>query len=114
MLPRPLLAEGFQLDGVRVPLLGPQGIFKPRVMELPLSITTTPKGPYNDAFSSDGLLEYRYRGTDPRHRDNVGLRAVAERQLPLVYFHGLVPGRYLATWPVFIVRDRPVLAAYRS
>ncbi len=77
------------------------------MMELPLSITTTPKGPYNDAFSSDGLLEYRYRGTDPRHRDNVGLRAVAERQLPLVYFHGLVPGRYLATWPVFIVGDRP-------
>jgi putative restriction endonuclease len=31
---------------------------------------------------------------------------MAER-LPLVYFHRLVPGRYLATWPVFIVADDP-------
>lgn len=31
------------------------------------------------------------------------------QQLPLVYFHGLVPGRYLATWPVFLVQDRPEL-----
>ena len=28
-LPREILAQGFQLDGQRVPLLGPQGIFKP-------------------------------------------------------------------------------------
>ena len=30
-----------------------------------------------------------------------------EERLPLIYFHGLVPGRYVATWPVFIVGDRP-------
>ena len=30
-----------------------------------------------------------------------------EQSLPLVYLHGLVPGRYVATWPVFIVRDSP-------
>lgn len=107
VLPRALLAEGFRLDGERVPLLGPQGIFKPRVMELPLSITTAPRGPYDDAFGPDGLLEYRYRGTDPNHRDNVGLRTVLQRGLPLVYFHGVVPGKYVAAWPVFIVGDRP-------
>ncbi len=28
-------------------------------------------------------------------------------RLPLVYFHGLVPGKYLATWPVFVVGDDP-------
>jgi putative restriction endonuclease len=28
-------------------------------------------------------------------------------RLPLVYFHGLVPGKYLATWPVFVVGDEP-------
>ena len=39
VLPRTLLAEGFVVDGVRVPLLGPQGIFKPRIMtEAPLSV----------------------------------------------------------------------------
>ncbi|HKK27402.1 MAG TPA: HNH endonuclease [Gemmatimonadota bacterium] len=107
VLPRTLLAEGFTLDGKRVPMLGPQGIFKPAVMELPLSITTSPRGPYDDAFGTDGLLAYRYRGTDPGHRDNVGLRTAMEKQLPLVYFHGVVPGKYVAAWPVFIVGDDP-------
>jgi hypothetical protein len=32
VLPRSILAEGFLLDGIRVPLIGPQGIFKPGVM----------------------------------------------------------------------------------
>ena len=37
VLPRETLAEGFILDGTRVPLVGPQGIFKPRVLrEAPL------------------------------------------------------------------------------
>jgi hypothetical protein len=43
VLPYALLHEGFTLDGHRVPLLGPQGIFKPAVLpEIPLSITTAP------------------------------------------------------------------------
>ncbi len=29
VLPREVLAEGFAFDGQRVPLIGPQGIFKP-------------------------------------------------------------------------------------
>ena len=32
VLPQTLLAAGFTLDGVRVPLLGLQGIFKPKVL----------------------------------------------------------------------------------
>jgi len=112
VLPRDVLADGFVLDNQRVPLLGPQGIFKPRVMELPLSITTAPRGPYDDAFGADGLLEYRYRGTDPEHRENVGLRRLLQRQLPLVYFHGVVPGKYVAAWPVYIVGDRPDLVTF--
>lgn len=32
VLPREILAEGFILDGTRVPLVGPQGIFKPRLL----------------------------------------------------------------------------------
>ncbi len=112
VLPRSALAEGFQLQGKRVPLLGPQGIFKPAVLDIPLSITTAPNGPYDDAFGSDGLLRYRYRGTDPQHRDNRGLRLAMEQRLPLVYLHGLVPGKYVATWPVFVVRDVPDLLAF--
>ncbi len=105
VLPRSILAEGFELDGRRVPLIGPQGIFKPALMQLPLSVTTSPKGPYDDHIGSDNLLRYRYRGTDPYHRDNVGLRTVMANRLPLVYFHGIVEGRYSAFWPVFIVKD---------
>ncbi len=107
VLPRALLAQGFEYRGRRVPLIAPQGIFKPAVMELPLSITTAPRGPYDDEFMREGPLHYRYRGKDPGHRDNVGLRECFERRLPLVYLLGLVPGRYLATWPVYIVGDDP-------
>jgi putative restriction endonuclease len=49
VLPRSILAEGFVFDGRRVPLLGPQGIFKPGLMtDAPLSITTIPGGPYDE------------------------------------------------------------------
>lgn len=113
VLPRDLLATGFQLDGKRVPLLGPPGIFKPRILEeVPLSLTTAPRGPYDDAFGPDGLLRYRYRGTDPGHRDNVGVRLAMERGLPLVYFHGIVPGKYVAAWPVFVVGDDPAALSF--
>ena len=105
VLPRTILAQGFELDGQRVPVIGPQGIFKPRLMQIPLSITTAPKGPYDDAIGPDNLLRYRYRGIDPTHRDNVGLRFAMHNGLPLVYLHGFVPGRYLAIWPVYVIGD---------
>jgi putative restriction endonuclease len=107
VFPRKLLENGFLFDGIKIPLVSPQGIFKPRMMDFPLSITTTPKGPYNDSFSNDGLLLYRYRGSDPNHKDNVGLRTAFKKGLPLVYFHGIVPGQYLAVWPVYITGDDP-------
>jgi len=111
LLPRVELARGFNYDGQRVPLLGPQGIFKPALLpDVPLSITTVPEvegrqRPYEDEVGSDGLLAYRYRGTDPRHHDNVALRRAYERQAPLVYFHGIAPGWYAAVFPVYVVAD---------
>lgn len=107
VLPRSILAHGFELDQRTVPLLGPQGIFKPAVMDVPLSMTTVPSGPYDDGFDDGGMLHYRYRGTDPFHRDNVGLRFAMQEQLPLVYFHRVVPSKYVAAWPVFVVGDDP-------
>jgi putative restriction endonuclease len=114
VLPRPLLEKGFEFEDERIPLLGPQGIFKPRYLNLPLSITTAPKGPYADSFSHDGYLLYKYRGTNPFHRDNVGLRQAMTQGTPLIYFHGLVPGRYLATWPVYIVGDDPAALTFKA
>ena len=107
VLPFQALRKGFEFEGIRVPLLGPQGIFKPRLLEIPLSITTAPNGPYDDSFSDDGLLRYRYRGTDVRHRDNVGLREAMRLGKPLIYLHGVVKGRYVPAWPVYVVDDDP-------
>ncbi len=107
VLPRSLLQDGFIFRGCRVPLVSPQGIFKPKIMEQPLTITTTPNSPYDDRYSEDGLLLYMYRGTDPSHPDNAGLREVMTQKKPLIYFHGVVPGKYLPVWPVFIVADDP-------
>lgn len=108
VLSRKLLAAGFQWEGQRVPLVSAQGIFKPKVIpEIPLTITTSPNSPYADSFADEHRLLYRYRGTDPRHRDNVGLREAMHRGIPLIYFIGLAPGRYLAVWPVLVIADNP-------
>ena len=108
ILPRELLQRGFEFEGQRIPLIAPQGIFKPQILGMPLSITTSPNSPYDDAYSTvDGFLHYRYRGDNPSHRDNVGLRKVFELHRPLIYFYGLQPGKYLAEFPVYIIADDP-------
>ena len=111
VLPRAVLDAGVPFDGQVIRLIGPQGIFKPSQFTLPLTITTVPpvpgkEPPYPDHAEGD-LLRYSYRGDDPQHRDNVGLRAAMQQGVPLVYLLGIVPGQYLATWPVFIVEDNP-------
>ena len=113
LLPRTILEQGFFFNGQRITLVGPQGIWKPKVLELPLSITTVVNGPYNDTILMEGLLEYRYRGTDPDHRDNNGFREAMRRNIPLVYFLGIEPGKYLAEWPVFIAEDLPQALTFR-
>ncbi len=108
ILSRPILEKGFLYNGERVTLIGPQGIWKPRVFDkVPISITTVYGGPYDDSLSDDGSFTYRYRGTDPFHKDNVGLREAMKKQIPLIYFFGIVPSKYLVVWPVYIVSDNP-------
>lgn len=110
-LPWEVLSRGFDHEGRRVPLVGPQGIFTPAVLHLPLTMTTAPpvrgkEAPYDDELAGDAL-RYRYRGTDPNHRDNVGLREVMRRGIPLIYLRGVVKGHYVVAWPVFVVGDDP-------
>lgn len=108
VLPRRLLEQGFEWEGQRIPLISPTGIFKPKVLpEIPLTINTSPNSPYADSFADAHRLHYRYRGKDPNHRDNVGLREAMRRGIPLIYFIGLAPSRYLAVWPVLIIEDNP-------
>jgi putative restriction endonuclease len=114
------LRDGFEFRGQRVQLKGVQGIFKPAVLpELPLSITTAAPdpnrpAPYDDGFTPDGsLLLYRYRGTNPQHHENIGLRRAMEQRRPLIYFHGVVKGEYFAAWPVYVVGDEPGQLRFR-
>src|SRR3989454_9920467 len=117
-IPLSVLERGFDFEGTRVPLIGPQGIFKPAILpETPLTITPAPpvehrERPYDDGFIDGGFLRYRYRGTDPNHRDNVGLRKALQRQTPLIYLHGIVQGLYEPAWPVFIVEDHPEVLSF--
>ncbi len=120
VLPARVLQDGFEFEGQQVRLKGQQGIFKPAILpELPLSITTAPiepgrARPYEDGFAPDGeTILYRYRGTDPSFHENVRLRRAMELRRPLVYFHGVVKGQYVAAWPVFVVGDEPAALRFR-
>lgn len=107
VLPWQILQRGFDFGGQRVPMLSQQGIFKPKILDLPISIRSSPDGPYEDFFSEDDRLIYAYEGTNPHHPRNVGLRRARELQVPLVYFLGIAQGKYLATFPVKVVSDDP-------
>jgi putative restriction endonuclease len=111
-IPRKLLDQGFEYQGKRITLTGPQGIWKPAFMELPISIYTRPDGPYPDFMMENGFLVYRYRGTNPNHKDNVGLRTAMQRRIPLIYFYRVEPGKCLAEWPVYIEEDHPEELAF--
>jgi len=106
------LAE-FQFEGQRIALMDRQrGIRKPAALDAALSFRTTftPPGqvpPYEDAEGPDGLLRYKYRGTDPEHAENVALRRAFERRLPLIWFYGIDSGLYLPRYPVWLVADEP-------
>ena len=105
VLPYKELIKGFLFKGERITLLGASGIWKPKLLAHPLSITTSSSGPYSDSLTNDGFLKYKYRGTDPNHRDNKGLRELINLQKPLIYFHSVLEGKYIATWPVYILSD---------
>lgn len=108
LLPRrPLLEQGFELEGNQIHLVGPTGIWSPAGCDYPLSITTVVNGPYSDRFEDAHRLSYKYRGKDPNHRDNVGLRRALRDNIPLVYFHAVTRGNYLAVRPVYVTGDDP-------
>jgi putative restriction endonuclease len=113
VLDRGELLQGFQFGDARIALLGrQQGIWKPRQLALPLSIMTSPDGPYDDGAGPDGLLRYRYRGANPDHSDNRGLREAMQARVPLIYFFKVMPSKYIATWPAFIVGDNPATLTF--
>lgn len=98
-------------------VIGQQGIRRVAGLDAALSFTTVYRRPgaarpYVDEVGPDGLLEYRYRGTDPEHPDNRALREAMRRQSPLVYFEGVAPGVYVPHYPVFLVAEHPDRLAF--
>ncbi|MBN8490318.1 MAG: HNH endonuclease [Burkholderiales bacterium] len=109
------LKPGFQFRGMRLPLLNPQrGIFKPQQMRYVLSIKTVYPKPggrvwYDDQrevhrqiFDGDESIAYAFMGQNPDAADNRWLREAFEHRVPIIYFLGVSPGRYLAMSPAFI------------
>jgi putative restriction endonuclease len=114
------LAQGFQFEGQRIPLVNPQrGIFKPRQMETLLSIKTVFPKPgariwYDDQrsvhkqiYDGEETVDYSFSGTDPNLSDNRWLKEAMERRVPIVYFLGVSPGHYQAFVSAFIESWHP-------
>lgn len=104
--------EAFVFDGQTLRLIAPQqGIWRPRFLQAALSIVTTfvspgQVPPYEDQDrGADDYPRYKWRGTDPNHADNVGLRRAMDLQRPLIWFIGVLPGVYRARYPVWLAGE---------
>lgn len=109
------LAAGFTFDGERVPLINPQrGIFKPRSMRNLLSVRTVyprtgariwyddQRVVHEQVATGQELIDYAFMGDNPGAADNRWLKEAHEAQVPILYFLGTAPGKYLMTWPTFV------------
>jgi len=97
----------FSYSGRPLRLIVQPGIWKPAGLDAALTIRTTYTAPnqpppYYDGEGDDGLVRYKYRGTDPNHADNRGLRDAMVRGLPLTYFIGVARGIYVPRYPVWL------------
>jgi putative restriction endonuclease len=109
------LNAGVEIDGRRITLKGQTGIWYPAGFSIPISIRTVLDGPYRlDDDAKDGVLTYAYRGQDPDHRDNRGLREAMRTRTPLIYFKAVQKYRYQAIWPFIIIDDDPKALCVRA
>ena len=100
----------FEFGGRPTRLVVQNGIRKPALLDAALSIRTTytsptQRRPYDDDIDDEGFVRYKWRGEDPQHADNRGLRTAMLRGLPLIYFVGIAPGVYLANYPVWLIAE---------
>lgn len=110
----------FEFRGRRHRLVGTQtGIWRVKSeSDAAISILTAhspdeSRRPYEDSVGDDGLLRYKWRGSNPRLADNIWLRTAMERHLPLVWFIGIgfQPGTHTQVFkpqfPVWLVAEEP-------
>ncbi|HWK91742.1 MAG TPA: HNH endonuclease [Luteimicrobium sp.] len=99
---------GFHIDGEKLPVIDySRGIRNPARFGSTLSILSTPKGPYDDTETDDGLLHYAYRKGDPWGGDNRKLRNAIETHAPLILFRTELENIYTPVAPVYVVDDYP-------
>ena len=106
--------QDFHFEGTRLALWSQRGIRKPAILDAALAIQTTysnrpDQRPYEDEPGPDGLLRYKWMGTNPNAADNRALRVAMELHLPLIYLVGLRPGLYQPIFPVYVVAEEPEL-----
>ena len=104
--------NAFTFEGRAQRLIVQTGIWKPAGLEAALSIRTTytpptEMPPYADDIGEDGLIRYKYRGSDPNHSDNRALREAMRAGAPMIYFIGVAKGEYFARYPVWIKTEDP-------
>ena len=57
---------------------------------------------HRQIFEGDQMVDYAFMGKDAQAADNRWLREAFVNRIPIIYFLGIAPGRYLAILPVFI------------
>ncbi|WP_201732547.1 HNH endonuclease signature motif containing protein [Acidithrix sp. C25] len=102
--------NSFEYRGRQIRLIVQSGIRKLQGSEAALTIRTTftplsKPPPYVDLTDNDGMIHYKYRGTDPGHSDNRALRMAMDERLPLAYFIGIGRGLYLPMYPMYILQE---------
>lgn len=107
---RPADINTFTFEGAAIPLIVQPGIWKPARLDAALSIRTTfappdAQPPYADAVGPEGMIRYKYRGTDSDHSDNRALRQAMASGSPIIYFIGVAKGMYVPRYPVWIVAE---------
>jgi putative restriction endonuclease len=62
---------------------------------------------HRQIYAGDDVVDYAFMGTDPTSADNRWLREAMERQIPVIYFLGVSPGRYQPIIPTFVAEWHP-------
>lgn len=105
--------NAFEFEGKRIALLQHmRGIRVVAGLEAALTIRTTYRlrpedRPYEDDPGPDGLLRYKWRGTDPDAHDNKALRRAMELGKPLIWFRAVAPGVFQPVSPVWLMVEEP-------
>lgn len=103
--------DDFMIDGEPFRLKDrQQGIRKPLNWSAALSIQTVYRAegqerPYEDQVGSDGLLRYKWRGEDPNHYVNVGLREAMRQRVPLIWFFGVGVAMWRPVYPIYVLAE---------